>query len=134
MMYWAVGVFGMIGAALRYETGTAVGAMWPYPFPLATLLINYAGCLVLGWFTRAGSQWRWLPVWLRTGFGTGLIGSFTTFSTFSVETIGLLRGGRPGTALLYVVLSMAGGLLLAWLGYCAGKLPAGRAARREGRA
>lgn len=119
---WAVGLAGSLGAVLRYEAGLWAHHWWQSAFPLGTLLINLSGCLVLGWFTVRVLAWPVLPEWLRLGFGTGLIGAYTTFSTFSVETLTLLREGRPGTAALYVALSLVGGLAFAWLGFRLGAM------------
>jgi CrcB protein len=113
----AVGIFGAIGALLRYGLGLYVRDWWSSPFPLGTLLINLAGCLALGWFSSWAAARKGLPAWVRTGVGTGLVGAFTTFSTFSVETVELVRDGCWGFAALYVLASLAGGFLLAWAGY-----------------
>lgn len=113
----AVGFFGAIGALLRYGIGRYVGGWWMSSFPLGTLGINFAGCLALGWFSSWAAAQKRLPAWLRTGIGTGLIGAFTTFSTFSVETVGLVRDGLWGMAALYMMLSVIGGFALAWTGY-----------------
>ncbi|WP_019119246.1 fluoride efflux transporter CrcB [Brevibacillus massiliensis] len=116
MAYLVIGLAGSIGALLRYYAGLWSHEWWASPFPLGTLITNYLGCFVLAWF----STWvvaRPVPEWLRLGITTGLIGSFTTFSTFSVETVQLLHAGLFLLALIYVLTSLWGGLLLAWLGY-----------------
>lgn len=116
MIYITIGLFGMIGALLRYYLGITIDIWWVYSFPLGTLMINCLGALILGWFTFYITQLK-LPEWFRLGFGIGLIGSFTTFSTFSVETTTLLSNGLIFNALLYVLLSLLGGLLFSFLGY-----------------
>ncbi|WP_018131918.1 fluoride efflux transporter CrcB [Effusibacillus pohliae] len=123
MLYLAVGTGGILGALLRYYLGVSVHAWWALPFPLATLVTNFIGCFVLGWFTTRVARLGWFPAWIRLGFGTGVVGSFTTFSTFSVETFELIRQGLWGTALLYVLLSLWGGLFLAWAGCRIAQLP-----------
>lgn len=112
-----VGLAGIAGALLRYWLGLAVQSWWTSAFPAATLLANFIGCLVLGWFVSFTASSNTLPAWVRLGVGTGLIGSFTTFSTFSIETVELLRRGAWGLALAYVLLSFWGGLLMAWSGF-----------------
>ncbi|WP_409342437.1 fluoride efflux transporter CrcB [Paenibacillus sp. MBLB4367] len=107
---------GMVGALLRYGAGILVHGLWASPFPLGTLLINVAGCIALGWFLTRFSRYESIHPYLRTGIATGLIGSFTTFSTFSIETVELLREGLKQEAMAYVVISFWGGLLAAWLG------------------
>nr|WP_313779642.1 CrcB family protein [Paenibacillus larvae] len=63
---------------------------------------------------------KWSPR-LQLAINTGFIGSFTTFSTFSVETVELFRGGEIGMAIAYVLLSLWGGLGLAWAGFALAK-------------
>lgn len=70
----------------------------------------------LAWITTRLLKPGSFQTWIRLGFGTGLIGSFTTFSTFSLETVELLKRDLWGVALLYVLLSLWGGLLMAWVG------------------
>jgi CrcB protein len=110
----AIAVGGCLGALLRNLIGLLVHPV--AGFPLGTLLINWVGCLFLGWFyTITLTKWN-IPSFIRAGVGTGLTGAFTTFSAFSVETVRLLEGQRIGTAVLYVVLSTGGGILLTWIG------------------
>lgn len=119
--WWAVGLAGSLGAVLRYEAGLWTHSWWHSAFPLGTLLINLTGSLILGWFTAWAIRRPALPEWLRLGFGTGLIGAYTTFSTFSVEMLTLLQDGRAGYAAIYLAASLIGGLLLAWAGFMLGE-------------
>jgi CrcB protein len=116
MVYVIVGMAGVLGAWLRYAIGSFVHEGWSLSFPLGTLLINWLGCLLLGWFLTRVNQFLPAPPWLRAGFGSGFIGSFTTFSTFSYETVNLLHKGFWALAVSYVLLSLWGGLLMAWGG------------------
>ncbi|WP_102028979.1 fluoride efflux transporter CrcB [Salirhabdus sp. Marseille-P4669] len=119
--YLYIGIGGMIGAVLRYLVSISLASFWMTPFPLGTLLINYIGtfCLVVFHF-RATTALR-LPKPIVTAISTGLIGSFTTFSTFSVETMQLTRQSEWILVFLYVFLSIIGGLIMAYLGYRVGK-------------
>ncbi|MEH7418154.1 fluoride efflux transporter CrcB [Neobacillus drentensis] len=117
MTFLFVGIAGIIGALLRYLLGIYVGEWWFHEFPLATLVTNMAGSFLLGWFTNFLPRFKSLPPYVITALNTGLIGSFTTFSTFSVETVHLISAAKWGTAILYVLLSLWGGLLLCWMGY-----------------
>jgi fluoride exporter len=117
VIYVVVGLAGIVGALLRYYLGLFVGALWNGLFPLATWLANIIGCFALGWLTAYLPRLRTIPPYVVTGLGTGLVGSFTTFSTFSAETVQLLRTSHFGLALFYVFLSMCGGLLMAWIGF-----------------
>jgi CrcB protein len=126
----AVGVAGMIGALLRYSLGLLVDGWWVGAFPLGTLLINIIGSFALGWLTAWANRVGNVPAWVKPGIGTGLIGSFTTFSTFSVETVTLVQQQLWGDAALYVGLSLFGGLFFAWAGLSIGMFP--RKTRMEG--
>jgi CrcB protein len=123
MLMVVVGVAGMIGALLRYSLGLLVQGWWVGAFPLGTLLINFVGSFALGWLTAWLNRVGKVPAWVKPGIGTGLIGSFTTFSTFSVETVSLLEQQLWGLAALYAGLSLVGGLFLAWAGLFFGAFP-----------
>ncbi|MFD2762395.1 fluoride efflux transporter CrcB [Lentibacillus juripiscarius] len=107
-------VGGFFGAVARYSFGEWIGTVG---FPVATLLVNLAGCLFLGWFLTFSSRraGRWHKVSLLAG--TGFTGSFTTFSTFSVDLIELIRDGAVLQGVFYSVISIIGGLFLAYIGY-----------------
>jgi CrcB protein len=97
-------VGGGAGALLRFGAGRA-GLMLGWAPPLATLLVNIAGCLVMGllagWFGRgAGAE----PI--RLFLLTGLLGGFTTFSAFSLDTLTLWQRGASGQAAAYVLASV----------------------------
>ncbi|RDI45616.1 fluoride efflux transporter CrcB [Falsibacillus pallidus] len=117
MVYFVVGAAGILGALCRYYLGIFIGDYWTHTFPLATLITNLVGCFILGGFTAHLFKLKILHPFLLKGIGTGFVGSFTTFSTFSVETVEMIKGSHIGLALLYVILSMWGGLLFAWAGY-----------------
>jgi fluoride exporter len=101
---------GALGAGARFLAGRAVGAT---AFPYATLGVNVLGGLLMG--LLAGSLLRADAPW-RLFLGTGVLGGFTTFSTFSLETVQLAQGGAVGTAAAYALLSVAGSVLALLLG------------------
>jgi len=114
--YLLVAIGGAIGSVLRYGTGVAVGSVWRDPFPLGTLLINIAGSAIMGLFV--GLMSRMLPAWqndARLFFAVGVLGGFTTFSSFSLDAIAMLERGDLVPAAIYVVVSVAGGLFALWL-------------------
>jgi len=116
MRFLWVGLAGAVGSIARYAIGLNVDQSH---FPWATLGINLSGAFVLGLFlTLALGQ---LPVAVITPIAIGLIGGFTTFSTFAWEGFTLGRTGRAGIALVYITISVLGGLLAAWAGYTAGR-------------
>jgi fluoride exporter len=110
----AVGIGGFFGAILRYSVGKVMPS--PSGLPFGTLVINLLGCLFLAWFfTITAKRWNIHPN-LKLAIGTGFTGAFTTFSTFSVETLNLLKNQQYFIALLYVLLSIIGGIALALVG------------------
>ncbi|MGB8956034.1 MAG: fluoride efflux transporter CrcB [Tumebacillaceae bacterium] len=108
-LYLAVSLGGGIGAVLRWSAGAFIAGG-----PSTTMGINWIGCFVLGFFTTWAV--KRVPETVRVGVGTGVLGGFTTFSTFSVETLRLLQAGDVTEAALYAGASLVGGVLLAALG------------------
>ncbi|MCQ6281039.1 fluoride efflux transporter CrcB [Bacillus sp. EB600] len=94
MVYIFVGIAGVLGSLSRYYLGLSIGTWWHHDFPLPTLSINLIGCFILSWLTMYISRLNLLHPYLVTGIGTGFIGSFTTFSTFSVETVKLIHSSH----------------------------------------
>ncbi|SDK83043.1 CrcB protein [Catalinimonas alkaloidigena] len=118
LLLW-VGVGGFFGSMARYGISLYAQRWWPGFFPWGTLLANVLGCLLIGVFLVLAARQQWeLPTKLL--LATGFCGGFTTFSTFSYESLLLLREGRPGGALLYMGVSLGLGLLATaagmWLG------------------
>ena len=115
--YMAVAVGGFFGACLRFALSEWIGT-WN-GFPIATLLINVVGSLFLGWFLTITSERSTLSIHpnLRLAIGTGFVGAFTTFSTFTVEIWKLMQVGSYLTAMSYVALSLIVGLLGSGTGY-----------------
>jgi CrcB protein len=112
-----VGAGGAIGAMARYGAGMLIGRLWPMSFPLATLLINIGGSLAMGLFV--GLMARWLPAWqsdARLFVAVGILGGFTTFSSFSLDTIVLIERGEVVAAGAYVLLSVVLCLIGLYLG------------------
>lgn len=107
MQWWLVFGFGGIGAMMR----VAIGAALPIrAFPWATLLVNFAGCLAIGALHEGLSARTALsPLWRPALIG-GLLGGFTTFSAFGLETWQLLQSGRTTAALLYALGSVVLGV------------------------
>ncbi|EJV64789.1 fluoride efflux transporter CrcB [Bacillus cereus] len=117
MKYIIVGIAGIFGALSRYYLGFTIDTLWHHVLPLATLTINLIGCFLLALLTTYIARLNILSSEVITGIGTGFIGSFTTFSTFSVETIQLINHSYFGIPFLYVSCSMLGGLIMSGLGY-----------------
>ena len=117
MLYVYVGLAGAVGALARYGLVLLIASFGTSPFPVATLLINLIGSFLLGWLTHRFLQAGKPSPQIVTIIGTGMIGSFTTFSTFSVETIQLVEHDHVLLAVTYVFLSITFGLWSSWFGY-----------------
>jgi fluoride exporter len=112
MTYLAVIIGGVIGGILRYALGFIPLSD---TFPLDTLAVNLIGCFGLGLFYGIADL-TGLKAWFRTGIGTGVIGAFTTFSTFCLDGDRLARI-HFGLAVLYLGSTIIGGPVLACLGH-----------------
>lgn len=122
LSYFAVAIGGAIGASLRYGLNELALNVFGKSFPFGTLLVNILGSFVLGWVyalfssgALAVSPWRAL-------IAIGLIGAFTTFSTFSLDTVLLLQQGDWLKAITNVLLNVLLCLTLAWLGLKLGSM------------
>lgn len=116
MVYLFIGIGGMIGSILRYLLSHIIPQIWGGDFPWGTLIINLSGSFFLGWITNKLVVLKKLPPQLLTALTTGVIGSYTTFSTFCLETVQLMEAGKYYLSLLYIVLSLMGGLLFVRIG------------------
>lgn len=108
----AIVVGGLIGGLLRYLFEALVPT--PMSLPLGTLTVNLLGCFLLGLIYFIADEREW-PSWLRLGLGTGMVGAFTTFSTFSLE-VSELAGAHLLWAAVYGVVSILGGVVFVMLG------------------
>lgn len=110
-----IAIGGAIGTLLRYALSRNVPVEIS-TFPTTTLLINVVGALILGLLLGALGRHRPTDTTLRPLIGIGVLGGFTTFSTFALETVQLARGDRLLIAAVYVGVSVGVGLLAARLG------------------
>ncbi|HZG46902.1 MAG TPA: fluoride efflux transporter CrcB [Allosphingosinicella sp.] len=114
---------GAVGAALRFGIGVWSIQSFGDAFPWGTLVVNLSGGLLMGLLAGAViREGAGLPVHLL--LGTGLLGGFTTFSAFSLETALLVERGQIGTALAYALASVVGSVLLLFAGLWAGRAAA----------
>ena len=114
--YIAIAIGGTLGCWARYALTGAVQAAFGRDFPYATLFINVLGAFVMGFLFIETLERLTLPPAVRTGVLTGVLGGFTTFSTFSMEALLLAEDGEIGKAVLYVTLSVVLGLVAAFSG------------------
>lgn len=110
----AVAVGAALGALLRWGAGMALNGLWA-GFPLGTLVVNCLGGLAIGAAMLLFQ--RWPDELLRLLLVTGLLGGFTTFSSFSAESLGLLQRGAWGLALLHSAAHLLGALACTGLGF-----------------
>ena len=105
MVFLLIALGGAAGSLLRYLVGGRVQHLAPHGFPLGTLFVNVAGCFLIGIFIRQFMNVQ-THNYVRALLVVGFCGGFTTFSTFSMETIGLFEGGEYARAIGYVTLSV----------------------------
>jgi fluoride exporter len=111
-----VGIGGFVGSVLRYLVSLAFAAWSTSPFPYATFIVNVAGCFMIGVLFALSERGDILsPEW-RIFLTTGFCGGFTTFSTFSYESLRLLQDGELLYLFINVVLSVVLGLAATYLG------------------
>ena len=112
---------GAIGALMRFYASTGIYAFLGRGFPYGTLFVNISGSIVMGLLYVLFIDRLQVSPELRSALLVGVLGAFTTFSTFSIETLNLLENGELGKATLNIVLSISLCLLGAWLGMLAGR-------------
>jgi CrcB protein len=117
LLYVLAALGGALGAVLRYAVGRFVQDVLDRPwFPYNTLFINVTGCFVFGLIMGWVEAGRSLTPEQRTFMLVGILGGYTTFSTFGFETFALLRDGQIVPALLNVGLQCVLGIVGVWLG------------------
>jgi CrcB protein len=114
--YVAIAIGGVLGCWARFAQTNLVQAVYGRDFPFATMSINVIGSFLMGFLFIETLERLTLPPALRTGILTGVLGGYTTFSTFEMETLLLAEGGELLKAALYVVLSVGLGFLAAFGG------------------
>jgi len=113
-----VGTGGFIGSAARYAAGGLVHRLIPgVTFPWGTVVVNVLGCFLIGMVAALTQTRQLLTPETRLLVMVGILGGFTTFSTFGYETFALLRDGEPLRALGNASLHFVVGLGAVWLGY-----------------
>ena len=118
---FAVAAGGACGALLRWWVGERVYALLGRGFPFGTLVVNVAGSLAMGvLYVVFFERYEIAPEW-RAALAVGLLGAFTTFSTFSIDTLLLVQQGDHAKAVMNVGLSVALCLAGCWLGMAAAR-------------
>ena len=112
-----IGVAGLIGTLVRYWLSGIIDNRAGTSFPFGTLTVNLIGCFVIGFLFYAFADEFVLHPTIRSAVFIGLLGGFTTFSSFGIQTFTLLENGQVLWAALNILLSNVGGLVLVWFGY-----------------
>lgn len=116
-----ISIGAMLGANARYWLSAWVAARWGTSFPMGTFIINITGSFLLGLFITLSSQRLPLDPHWRLFFAVGFLGAYTTFSTFTVESLDLFSRGEIFAGLLNVFGSTLAGVLAAAAGALLGK-------------
>jgi CrcB protein len=118
-----VGLGGFVGSSLRFLLGGLAQRLSPMGgFPVGTLAVNVLGCLAIGLLGGLADQRQALDVSQRLFLMVGVLGGFTTFSSFALETLSLVQDGAMLRAVLNCVLQLGLGLTAAVVGYSAARL------------
>jgi CrcB protein len=115
-----VALGGAIGATARY----GASLLWPSQaggFPWTTFWVNVVGCAVIGVFMVAVTEVWAVHRLVRPFFGTGVLGGFTTFSTYAVDIQKLVDEGHPATGLVYLAATLCAALAAVWLAMTAAR-------------
>jgi fluoride exporter len=108
---------GALGTGLRYGLSTLITSVFRQPeYPYGTFIINVTGSFAIGILASLFAARPWASDVARAALMTGVLGGYTTFSSFSLETYTLLQDGRAGLAILYVAASVLLGLGAVWAG------------------
>ncbi len=117
-----IGIGGFIGAVARYLLSGLFYNIFGDRFPYGTFAVNIIGCLLLGFFLTLTEGKFIISPQVRSFFAIGILGAFTTFSTFSYETFALLQSGLYSSAILNIILSVIISLAAVWGGIILAKL------------
>jgi len=113
-----IALFAIFGGMARLGIDTLLPIA---TFPVATILINLLGCFLLALLNTTIAISQKFPAQLSLAMGTGMIGAFTTFSTFSLEIVKLIINHHLFVAAVYLIVSIVLGIVMAWLGDFVGK-------------
>jgi len=116
MAYLAVAFGGALGALSRYWMYNNWTKLAENQFPYVTLIVNVSGSLLIGVAFVLLVERNYIGLEWRNVISVGFLGAFTTFSTFSMDALGLLEQGQISLAVIYIVISVLVCLLAAWLG------------------
>ena len=111
-----IGLGGALGAISRFSVGHFSMIIWGTGFPYGTLAVNILGSFLIGFIAGLDAFVFHIPKEIKLLLITGFLGGFTTFSTFSLDTMTLLTRGNYKPAFLYISISIFVSLIALWLG------------------
>jgi CrcB protein len=117
----AIGIGGALGSIARFAMSTWLYSVLGRNFPYGTFIVNVSGCMAIGFLFVLFMDIFSNNTVLRAGVLIGLLGGYTTFSSFSIETFNLIEQGEPLKALIYALGSMIVGLFGTWVGVLLGR-------------
>jgi len=113
-----VALGGALGSVSRYKlSGLILHHTFDWRFPAGTFAVNVIGCLVAGVLAGFAEKYDYLSPDARIFIFTGILGGFTTFSAFGLETMFLIKRGELMVASANVILSVVAGLIALWIGF-----------------
>jgi CrcB protein len=118
---FGVALGGALGASARYGVDRLIERRTSSVFPWSTFAINVTGCFAIGLLTAALVERQHLPAWIRVGLVVGVIGGYTTFSTFAQEAFELGEMHQLAIAFAYVAASVTLGIAAVYAGTLAGR-------------
>jgi len=113
-LFW-ICLGGAVGTAARYGVGLWAVNRFSGPLPIGTIAVNLVGCFAIALLMTLATALEW-PATVRMGLTVGVLGGFTTYSSFNYETATLLIEGASGTAALNLLITTCGGLIAGLLG------------------
>lgn len=116
-MIWAVAIGAAVGGVVRYWVGMAIQHRVGVAFPWGTLMINVTGSLLLGFLIRYAIATPAIGIEMRALLTTGFCGGYTTFSTYSLETMALIEEGQYQRAAAYAAGSVVLALVATLVGF-----------------
>jgi len=117
-----IGFAGLVGTLCRYGLSGLVARRFGETFPTGTIIVNVVGCFLAGFLYYLFQERFLVGEVVRTAVMIGFLGGFTTFSSFALQTLTLLKDGEVFLATLNIAISNVAGLLMVWVGYSLARL------------
>jgi CrcB protein len=125
MNYFWITIFGILGVLARYQTGLGFEGV-NSNFPISTLTVNLIGSFLIGFMYILLENSRALPPHISLAIIVGFLGGYTTFSSLTLDVFKMINASQIRTAIIYVSVSLIGGILLVWAGASLAKVLFGK--------